>query len=304
MVHSLLSSLPNLCEEKTEDFSDLQDVDDVKANASEPETATPAPSEDSSSLQESELESLEDVDESVTTVEVPDEMTKSEEWDHSIPSIDSALSLAQEPPDALADSVSSYHTSRAKLEDSTLSESSKPDSPPSPSPAPPELSAMTLSSLLKHADELYLLYPPSHPSIALGSIMGPQSVVFTWSEDAAALPADDAAERMVARPELVVLPVIEPEDEVVSDEDHDEKHARRRPRRPHTLGALSLERKTMVAGAVLVLGVAIAVYSLNSAGNGARAGEHGLGREWRKVGRLLAGALIGVGEHVFGDLWH
>lgn len=64
--------------------------------------------------------------------------------------------------------------------------------------------AMPLSSLLTQADALYAQYPPSLPQLKLSSIMGPQSVVYTWSEKEADLPSDATAEAMVLHPDLIV----------------------------------------------------------------------------------------------------
>ncbi|KAG6838684.1 hypothetical protein C0991_009574, partial [Blastosporella zonata] len=73
-----------------------------------------------------------------------------------------------------------------------------------------------LSSLLTRADELYALCPPTHPSLSLPHIMGPQSVVYTWSESFSSLPTDTEAEAMVSCPGLIVYPYIE-DDEVIAD---------------------------------------------------------------------------------------
>ena len=59
--------------------------------------------------------------------------------------------------------------------------SSSPQGPPRPT--------IPLSSLLQTADALYAQYPPTHPALHLSSIMGPQSVVFTWNTH---VPDDDA----------------------------------------------------------------------------------------------------------------
>ena len=139
--------------------------------------------------------------------------------------------------------------------------------------------------------------------------MGPQSVLFTWSENSAELPSDTTAEAMVSRPELVVYPFI-PEEmledgvEGSSDSENwseDEKRGpagrarsrkvrekggmrnkgrktRRRSKIVNKLqelfrvldgsaagrGMTQVDGRTMVAGAVLVLGVAMAIYGVKS----------------------------------------
>ncbi|KAI0754172.1 rab-GTPase-TBC domain-containing protein [Daedaleopsis nitida] len=180
----------------------------------------------------------------------------------------------------------------------------------------PHRPRISVSALLRDADELFILYPPSHPGIALASVMGPQSVMLTWSERAADLPDDDEAERMVARPELIVLPhVEEPDDdddaagalpsekEKRRGEKEERERRRRRLRKPRRLTDMVVQRKTMVAGAVLVLGVAMAVYGLNGGLPGTGNGSHrsGFGKEWRKVGRLLGG-FVGAGGKVLDGL--
>ncbi|KAK7047337.1 GTPase-activating protein gyp8 [Paramarasmius palmivorus] len=161
--------------------------------------------------------------------------------------------------------------------------------------------AIPLSTLLQQSDTLYEQYPPNHPSLKLklSDIMGPQSVVFTWSENESDLPSDDSAERMVDYPQLVVYPVDDSLDDENKEGDddsdtaeysHSEKRKRRnklrKRRRPFGKGVLDLrDRRTMVAGAVLVLGVAMAVYGVKYGPVGdVRGSPHGLSREWKKIG--------------------
>ncbi|KAH9888019.1 rab-GTPase-TBC domain-containing protein [Cubamyces lactineus] len=184
----------------------------------------------------------------------------------------------------------------------------------------PQRPRVSLTALLTQADELYELHPPTHPGVNVASIMGPQSVMLTWSERPSELPDDDEAELMVTKPELVVLPYVELDDGIASDEassyhsphrkghrgEKESEKARRRKklRKPHRLTDIVVQRRTMVAGAVLVLGVAMAVYGLNGGLPGSGSGHHrsGFGKEWRKVGRFLGGALVGAGERVMEGL--
>ncbi|KAF5310588.1 hypothetical protein D9619_007740 [Psilocybe cf. subviscida] len=196
-----------------------------------------------------------------------------------------------------------------------------------PQPARRKRSQIVLTDLLQHADDLYATYPPSHPGLALSSIMGPQSVVFTWSESFAGLPADDEAEAMIAHPELVVYPLVEVdphEKEEGSGMDSDvgwrkgKGKDRKRWRRRVTRRLLSkapfgpVEKKTMLAGTVLVLGVAMAVYGMkaSSSSSSARgAGAYGAwllqgghananARDWRRVGGWVGGALAGISQKI------
>jgi len=140
----------------------------------------------------------------------------------------------------------------------------------------------SLTDLLKHADALYAEFPPSHEGLHLSSIMGPQSVIFTWSETFSDLPVDEEAEAMVQHPHLIVYPCIEMEEE--SPDSGDEKAAlttglgsrsgkakekykaktRSRERGLRLLPYSGMEKQTLVAGAVLVVGVAVAVYGIKS----------------------------------------
>ncbi|RDX51704.1 hypothetical protein OH76DRAFT_1435124 [Lentinus brumalis] len=172
----------------------------------------------------------------------------------------------------------------------------------------PQRARLSVTALLRHADELFTLYPPSHPGIALTSIMGPQSAMLTWSERASELPNDDEAEFMVTRPELIVLPYVEREEADVGEGEKERRHRerekeerrRRKLRKPRRLTDIVVQRKTMVAGAVLVLGVAMAVYGLNGGMPGANGHHrHGFAKEWKKVGRLLGGVFMGAGGRVF-----
>ena len=127
------------------------------------------------------------------------------------------------------------------------------------SPARAHRPRLSLTSLLRRSDELFALYPPSHPAILLSGIMGPQSVVFTWSQVPSELPADDEAELMVTQPQLIVLPM-RPE-EIEQEEEREERKSRRgRPMpKPPRIGRVVVQRKAVVASAVLVLGVAMAI---------------------------------------------
>ena len=202
--------------------------------------------------------------------------------------------------------------------------STRPETPP-PHSQPP----VPLTTLLAQADALHALYPPSHASLHLSSIMGPQSVVFTWSESFIALPDDDEAEAMVTHPELVVYPYIdEPEaDEEEGEQEGSDSVNEKRKGRRRRLGlnkshSQSLRRRfrmegrtgTMVAGAVLVLGIAVAVYGVRMRGTHLGGGIYGLGPrgmdgiwgqvggpekdEWGKMAGWFGGAVAGATERV------
>ncbi|KAI5895523.1 uncharacterized protein SCHCODRAFT_02573227 [Schizophyllum commune H4-8] len=172
--------------------------------------------------------------------------------------------------------------------------SSTPQGPPRPT--------IPLSSLLQTADALYAQYPPTHPALHLSSIMGPQSVIFTWNTH---IPDDDA-EAMVARPDLVVYPEVDEELEARRKEREaarDAKNPRRARRKLHKRFRVRDRRVVMVAGAVLVLGVAMAVYGQKQ---GQRGGlldmlrDSESRRHWIQLGGWVGGAVAGVGERIWG----
>ncbi|KAH9836086.1 rab-GTPase-TBC domain-containing protein [Rhodofomes roseus] len=282
-------------EQQHVDFSD--DTTAVTSVSAMSDTSSTVGDEESITVNESDVEEDNIINEKATTMTTP--LCSSTEMEHPSPDHPS------DQPEQQSDLFEKHPLSRA----STITESD--DSPPRP--------RVSLTSLLIQADDLYARFPPSHPSIALATIMGPQSVMLTWSSDPSELPSDDDAELMVTKPELVVLPYIEPDDEVESDDEgasprgkrraRDRDRARRRLKKPRHL---VLQRKTMVAGAVLVLGVAVAVYGLQNGGaaglfRGFAEGQrerHSMGREWKRMSSFVGGVVIGVGERIFEPLLH
>ena len=185
----------------------------------------------------------------------------------------------------------------------------------------PKLTKLFLTDLLKHADTLYDTFPPSHPGLSLSSIMGPQSVIFTWSELFSSLPSDNTAEAMTSRPELVVYPSIETSsDQMKSKEsfESEEKTSKKTRRKRHKLRKSltpfsHMERKTMVAGTVIVLGVAMAIYGVKASRAGDRsvygmfhnfAEGHGhtSAKDWRRLGGWVGGAVAGVTTKIMNGL--
>ncbi|TFK48917.1 hypothetical protein OE88DRAFT_1663187, partial [Heliocybe sulcata] len=184
-------------------------------------------------------------------------------------------------------------------EHSHLAESAPPSPVSSASTHRVRKARVSLTFLLAQADALYSLYPPTHPSLGVKTTLGPYSVVSTWSDVPAQLPDDDEAEAMVLRPELVVLP--EPPPSPESDEEKEEKSRRKRrrlrkPLRSVRFAGVVVERRHMVAGAVLVLGVAMAVYGVRAVPD--EAGRH----QWRRVGRWVGGVLVGASGRVLDGL--
>ena len=191
------------------------------------------------------------------------------------------------------------------MEESSTSRPSQPLSRQDP------LTPIKLTSLLAQSDELYALYPPSHPDLSLSSIMRPQSVVYTWSETFSALPTDVEAEAMVLRPELIVYPYMD--DDILEEsggdsEEREEKPIHLKSKRRHFRGKLRGKLKGkrrgrvdhatgMVAGAVIVLGIAFAVYGVKMRDKHPGVGLGFLesqGRNWKKVATWAGGVVTGV----------
>lgn len=184
----------------------------------------------------------------------------------------------------------------------------------------PKLTKHFLTDLLKHADAMYSAFPPSHPDLSLSSIMGPQSVVFTWSESPSSLPSDNTAETMVSCPELVVYPFIEVDPQQMESKESSEaeekinKKARRKRHKLRKSPFNHMEKKTMVAGTVIVLGVAMAIYGVKVSRAGDRSG-HGIfhsfaeghhvhtgAKDWKRLGGWVGGAVAGMTTKLMNGL--
>lgn len=308
MIHSLLSSLPDLHDDYGDEVEKIPGAEDGRAQ----------------SIISEDLDTVESMENVVLgTFDVPATASlhsSASSESGLVPSVNMQRGEDDEPGDAMdalngvqgakithtdADQASdvSEPTSQteqtALLDNSTVQEKRPSPQAKSRSPSPVRIRRprVSLSSLLERSDELFALYPPSHPAIALSSIMGPQSVVFTWSEKPSELPEDDEAELMVTQPQLVVLPPppVEPE----SKEDNEKPGHKRPRRRLHKPRRLVVERKTVVASAVLVLGVAMAIYGLQATPER----HHGTAsRELRRLSRMFGGLMLGAGERIWDGI--
>ncbi|KAF8878714.1 rab-GTPase-TBC domain-containing protein [Infundibulicybe gibba] len=179
------------------------------------------------------------------------------------------------------------------MEKSAESDTTTP--PPYPK-RPPKLS---LPSLLAEADQLYAKYPPNHPSIHLASIMGPQSVVFTWSENPSHLPSDSTAEFMVNHPELIVYPYVE---EVPSTKEGDDAAGQKSPagkKQSRNIRFNNMEgRRFMLAGAVLVLSIAVVLYGIEERSSSG----HPDPETWSRLGGWVGEALVEMNEKIWDSL--
>jgi hypothetical protein len=166
-----------------------------------------------------------------------------------------------------------------------------PPSPVSTSPASPihaesshSQSIYSLLSVLRFSDELLDRFPPNTPDLCLTRTLGPASAMRTWAQESALLPSDDHAEALVvAGTDIVMREVLELPPR--------EKEPRQKPRRMRK--SRTSETRLLVVGAVLVLGVAVAV----GVRSRRRGGEMA---DWR----TLFDTLGAVGERmlgIFGD---
>ncbi|KAJ8519157.1 hypothetical protein ONZ45_g3860 [Pleurotus djamor] len=294
MVHSLLSGLPDLYEEDEEEDCDPEPEADGRPPSPEhmaggdPDEITGYTTEEDTVIASSEpVEST------------PSETTLvSDAEDTNSPPPDSKLGLLQPTVPSL-DQPPPYEP--------TESECAAKDDDLSPEP-PEETSSddeqphhrrprIALTTLLVAADELFTKFPPTHPELSLSSIMGPQSVVFTWSESKSEMPSDDEAERMVEKPELIVRPYVDP-DATKAEADSEKRRGHRRGKKSRAMFG-HVERRTVVAGAVVMVGVAVAVYGIKTKGGIGKDGTLTDAREWQKAGNWIGGALISVGERLY-----
>jgi hypothetical protein len=144
-----------------------------------------------------------------------------------------------------------------------------------------------LYPVLLLADELSTRFPPGTPELRLTHTLGPASAMRTWAQDASLMPSDSQAEAFViSGADIVVREAPEPDPRTL-------KNSKRRGK-----GGRQKEARLLVAGAVLVLGVAV-VYGVRARHGGAGAGGLGIiGTEtqWR----ALVGALGALGDRVLG----
>ncbi|KAI0298637.1 rab-GTPase-TBC domain-containing protein [Multifurca ochricompacta] len=163
-----------------------------------------------------------------------------------------------------------------------------PPSRASTRPASPEctgtesLLSRTVYSLPKVfllADELFTRFPPSTPELRLSHTIGPASAMQTWAQDVTLMPSDDQAEALVvAGTDIIVREAPKPDSQ-------NRKELQKRAKKRGMKKARKGEGRLLVAGAVLVLGVAVAYGWGISIGGEA---------DWR----ALLGTLGAIGESV------
>ncbi|KAJ7449636.1 rab-GTPase-TBC domain-containing protein [Mycena latifolia] len=278
MMHSLLSALPEIVDDDNsspEDEKEIQpkeedplsgesapaivDIPEFKQEVSDPPAAF-EPQHTSDVVEPSDDLPIDQEASVVPDVDIPEPGLLVAEFTSEIKT---ELPLPPPPIDSPEKSESSPQPNRRKF------------SKPKP---------YALTDILNTSDALYDAHPPSHPGLQLSSIMGPQSVIFTWSPRVTDMPADDEAECMVQRLDLIVYP----EPSVIESDKEKNSPQRRQKRFKRRVGTGTVG---MLVGAGLVLGVAVAV-SVYGARQG---GDH---RDWRKLGRWVGGVFAGASERV------
>ena len=185
------------------------------------------------------------------------------------------------------------------------SEPEPEDSDPWPdTPGQPAKARLSITSLLRQADDLLVRIPPSHPKLDLDKIMGPRSTIFTWTESLSSTPSDDELEQYVKTPRLVVLPYVDPVEEAMTKEKEARelerrKVERRRKLRKSILSRVNVQRRTVFTGAALALGIAMAVYGIRAPGDPGKGHNRG---DFRKILRYIGGLLLASGDKFVGRL--
>ncbi|KIY64707.1 hypothetical protein CYLTODRAFT_401513 [Cylindrobasidium torrendii FP15055 ss-10] len=267
MIHSLLSSLPNITDGEIESAASphkdeaVEDVNfeatvDVKQEASQ--EADPLVYDASAEVREPPVKQ-EHADGELAEDPIEHSDDEADETLVEFPSDDTVVNPTPEPaPLELEDEADELDLLRPTEDEEPPAQPTQPKTEPEPEPRHTKAS-VTLSSLLIRADALATAYPPTHPDLGIGKIMGPASVIHTWRESGDTL-NDDEAEEAVRHPERICFPP-EPE-ETAEDVAHQEKERHRRRRRK-----LMKRRQTVAVSAVLVLGLAVAAYGMRN-GNG------------------------------------
>ena len=353
MLHSILSSLPNLYEEgeegdpslpvpeaetKAEDTAAAADkkpeVDVIPngdlapkctVNAKEPtenaSSSTPLPSDakEEPTGQPLPAESLPIKQESSGDTDVARNLSTSSpdlstiESDNTVldeePPTDKSPTFTENDATLVDEPITGAEFEETKLTptltSTPLSEPEPEDSDPWPdTPGQPAKAQVSLSSLLRQADDLFIRFPPIHPKLDLDKIMGPRSTVFTWAESVSSTPSDDELEQYVKTPHLVVLPYVDPVEEAVMKGKEarrleTKKAERTRKLRRSIFSRANVQNRTVFVGAVLTLGIAMAVYGIRAPGDAGRGHHRG---DLKRLLGYIGGLLLAGGDRFVGRL--
>ena len=178
---------------------------------------------------------------------------------------------------------------------------------------------LSLTYLLRQADDLLTTYPPSHPSLRVTEIMGPDSAMRTWrplpisTKARDAIPekqlyneTDDYLETLVNSSHIVIpspppSPLLGPRSAKKAKAPRAPGKALLDPRRIGLrLGALTpAERRVLFMGALLVVGAAVALKSSKVScvdGIVKTSGGDGLKRLWSGKWTLISSAVAAWGR--------
>jgi len=295
MIHSILTGLPT--------FNDYNDVHGDDQTLPDPDPVAAVPEHLGVAHCADDLLSVHEVSKSLpsppgATTAVPSEAVTPIP-DLPPPHSDGIPVVGDHQAPALSQPGTSLSISTPRSAPSGLASSDPADIPLPPSPvftspassihagSSHSRSKYSLLSVLLLSDELFARFPPSTPDLCLTRTLGPASVMRTWAQESALLPSDDQAEAfVVADTDIVVREALEPSPH--------EKEPRERPRKGRTTKSRRSETRLLVAGAVLVLGVAVAVGVRSRRGGGKMAGWRALFDTLGAVGERMLG--------VFGDL--
>ena len=356
MLHSILSSLPNLYEEGVEAEPSEAEVtpetraeDMAAAVDDKPEVDTfpngnHVPESTVGTEEPSIVEPVEDalfltpppsdIKEEVTNQPLPTKSPPTER--ESLGDVDVARDLSTPSPgpstsesdrttlegEPLADEPPAFSENDTTLIDEPITKvegaepvptsTSTPPSEPEPqdsdpwpdTPGQPAKARISLSSLLRQADDLLDRFPPSHPKLDLDKIMGPRSTIFTWTESFSYPPSDDELEQCVKTPHLVVLPYVDPVEELsrtkeLARELERRGVERRRKLRKSLFARAKVQKRTVFTGAFLALGIAMAMYGIRTPGDAGR-GHHRA--DLKKLFRYIGGLLFAGGDRLVGRL--
>ena len=170
------------------------------------------------------------------------------------------------------------------------SAASTPPASPTHAESSHSQTAHSLLSVLLLADELFVRFPPSTPDLCLTRTLGPASAMRTWSQESALLPSDGQAEALVvAGNDIVVRDALEPPS-LGKVPQSARKGSMKKSRKGET--------RLLVVGAVLVLGVAVAVGVRSRRGGGAKADWYAffdtLGTAGERVLGMFGDAQLGL----------
>ena len=336
MLHSILSSLPNLYEEGEEadpplpipetEATPRTKANDTGAAVDEKPAVGALPNGDHVPEPTLEAEGP-SVVEPTKTPPVKQESSGDVDTSGDLSTSSSDMSTGESDRTAvegeqLADEAPTFSENDTTLVEEPITKTESEETKPAPAPTPtppsepesedsdpwpdtpgqPPKVRLSLSSLLHQADDLFARFPPSHPKLDLDKIMGPRSTIFTWAESSS-VPSDDELEQYVKTPHLVVLPYVDPVEEALREKNAKELERRgaerKRKLRKSLFTRVKAEKKTMLAGAVLAIGIAMAVYGIRAPGDAGRGHHRG---DMKKLLRYIGGLLFPGGNTLVGRL--